>query len=84
MHSVRQANWKAIGIRKSHKLSRSTIELIELREAKKETQQSARQAAEFAELNKRIKFEIRKDLREFNLTRTKSVLENSKSIKKTK
>jgi molecular chaperone GrpE (heat shock protein) len=83
MHSARQATRRATGVRNSRKLSKSTIKLIDLREqARKVTQQLGRKTAEFAELNKRTKRKIRKDLWEYKLIRMKSVLE--KSIRKAK
>ena len=71
--------------RSRNKLSQNTIALIEQRALLSRTRRdSERKNAEYLELDKKTKREIRKDLRDYRNEITRSTLENFRSVRKAK
>ena len=85
LQSAKDASSNKQDIRNKHKLSEGTIKLLEQREKTKQSMhKTGKMTAEYSELDRRTKREIRKDLRKYSLNQTRSILENSKSIKRVK
>ena len=83
LESAEEASKKDLKIKNRHKLSSDTVRLIEQREMiKKAVHESIEDGAEYTEINRRTKRAIRKDIREYNLNKTREILENSRSTKK--